>query len=451
LVLTSGDKLPSKGFASRTFWHGKPCGINFLPQNAIQTKLKLVPNFIFLLVLMKNFDIILLMFFKKKIKNQKIILFDFRSSSIACAIMSFNPIKDNFEIIFADREHYFFNEKPNNTDFIETAHNILKKLLQKINHFKISDKNIAHEISSIHILWGAPWYLPEFVDIHYEQTKNFNFTEKLLQKFIKNVIEKKEQIDFEIIEKNIATILINGYEIDNPFQQKTKDVKICLSLSKISEETKANIENIISNKLHCDTIHHHSHVNVFHSFLKNYYYSNQNYVLIDIGGEITEMAIVRNSFLKTYLTIPIGSHLFVREFSKKINHDLHSTFSHLDLLVKDGLKPGVRRKLQNIFESIYDQYLEIIKNTLTNQKITNFPNKFYIFCDQKNTEIFKKVFENPDCYYGVFKISRKPEIVVFDRNSFRKIVKYKNEREQDNLVSIFSNFVTIWDKFNIKK
>jgi hypothetical protein len=61
------------------------------------------------------------MFFGGKNKSKKIILFDFRSSSVAASIISVNKENVVPKILFTERERYYFSEAPKSDEFIKRA------------------------------------------------------------------------------------------------------------------------------------------------------------------------------------------------------------------------------------------------------------------------------------------------------------------------------------------
>jgi len=385
------------------------------------------------------------MFFGGRDKSKKIILFDFRSSSVAAAIIAVDEEISLPKILFTKRENYYFSEAPKADEFIMRAHIALKKLIQEINHFKINDPDIEHAISEVRILYGAPWYTPNFIDIHHEQDKDFIFTKELLAKILKNTDKKLEiNPDSELIEKNLSSILVNGYETADPFKKKTRDIKMSLYLAYVATETKDEIERIIKNNLHVEDIYSHSHTAILHSFLKSNFHSANNYVLLDVSGEMTEITIVRNSFFKKHVTIPVGSHIFSRKLAELSGYDLHTAWSHLNIFLNNKNEPKINKKISNVFEDIKDYYLQLVKETFTQEKIVDIPSTIFIIADQEVRGLVKNVFESHDGYAGTLKISRKPDIISFNKETFSNLCLYSPGIHADNLISIFSNFVKMY-------
>jgi hypothetical protein len=385
------------------------------------------------------------MFFGKKNKSKKIILFDFRSSSVAASIISVDEENPVPKILFAKREHYYFTEAPKADQFINRAHIALKKLIKNIHSFKINDSNLDHATAEIHILYGAPWYNPDFIDAHYEQDKPFVFNKELLAKIIRSATKELElNTEGEIIEKNIASILINGYETDSPFNKKATDVKMSLYLSHVANQTKDDIENIIKDNFHVEKIHSHSHASVLYTFLKNNFHAANNYVLMDISGEVTEITIVRNSFFKKNITVPVGSHIFNRKIAEMYGYDLHTSISNINIFLDDKNEPKAKKKAKEMFENIKDHYLNLIETSFNREKILNIPTKIFISADEEVRNLFANIFESSDGYGGTLKMSKKPHIISFNKETFKSLCHYDLGVHADNTISIFSNFVKMY-------
>lgn len=385
------------------------------------------------------------MFFGGKNKSKKIILFDFRSSSVAASIMSTHSDSDVPTILFTQREHYYFTEAPKADEFINRAHVALKKCIKAIHAFKTTDPNLEHTVSEVHVLYGAPWYTPDFLDIHYEQDKNFTFSKELLTKIVKHATKDLENnTPGTIIEKNVASILINGYETNEPFNKKARDVKMSFYLSHVSEETKSDIEQIIKDGFHVDEIHSHSHTSVLYSFLKQNFHATDNYVLLDVSGEITEITIIRNSFFKKHITIPVGAHIFARKLSELSGYDLYTSRSHLNVFLDDKNEPTSKKKIAKVFEHIKDYYLDLVKTSFNQQKVVDIPTKIFIISDSEVRNLVKHIFESSDGYAGTLKMSRKPDVISFNRETFSSLCEYRSGVHADNIISIFSNFVKMY-------
>lgn len=385
------------------------------------------------------------MFFGGKNKSKKIILFDFRSSSVAASIMSTHPDSDVPTILFTQREHYYFTEAPKADEFINRAHVALKKCIKAIHAFKTTDPNLEHTVSEVHVLYGAPWYTPDFLDIHYEQDKNFTFSKELLTKIVKHATKDLENnTPGTIIEKNVASILINGYETNEPFNKKARDVKMSFYLSYVSEETKNDIEQIIKDGFHVDEIYSHSHTSVLYSFLKQNFHATDNYVLLDVSGEMTEITIIRNSFFKKHITIPVGAHIFARKLSELSGYDLYTSRSHLNVFLDDTNEPTSKKKIAKVFEHIKDYYLDLVKTSFNQQKVVDIPTKIFIISDSEVRNLVKHIFESSDGYAGTLKMSRKPDVISFNRETFSSLCEYRPGVHADNIISIFSNFVKMY-------
>lgn len=385
------------------------------------------------------------MLFGEKNKSKKIILFDFRSSSVAASIISTNQETSVPKILFVRREHYYFTEAPKADEFINRAHVALKKLIKEVHSFKTTDSDLNHATAEIHVLYGSPWYTPDFIDIHYQQDKDFVFKRELLAKILKNATKDLEsKVDGEIIEKNVASILVNGYETDEPFNKKTKDIKMSFYLSHIAEKTKNDIEEIIKNNFHTMEIQNHSHASVLYSFLKQNIPSSNNYLLLDISGEITEITVIRNSFFKKHITIPVGSHIFSRKLSEIYGYDLYNSWSHVNLFLDEKNDPASKKKIGKVFEHIKDYYLDLVKTAFQQEKVIDIPTKIFIISDNEVRSLIKNIFESSDGYAGTLKMSRKPDIISFNRETFSNLCLYAPGVQADNIISIFSNFVKMY-------
>src|SRR3989338_6809348 len=150
----------------------------------------------------------------------------------------------------------------------------------------------------------------------------FVFTSTLALDLIKKEIdlfEKEYLVKYEGVEhpvrsiefKNIKTML-NGYETTQPLDQKGKELEMTIFISISPEVVLKKIEKIIQMHFYHKEIQFFSSVMATFVVVRDVYAHNENFLLIDIGGEVTDIFMVKKNVLRESISFPLGLNFIIR-------------------------------------------------------------------------------------------------------------------------------------------
>jgi len=141
-----------------------------------------------------------------------------------------------------------------------------------------------------------------------------------------------------------------------------------------------------------------------------------NVISIYIGGEITELNIIKDDSLVYFATFPIGKHDFLRSLNTTIKTYDYELLNQKEIQIKS-------KKQEMLFEKTKLDWSQSICDLLHhfNQQV---PSKLLILTDAKTRPFFINLITNS--------ISQNPEsilknhrIINFDISMFKDIISYK--------------------------
>ena len=150
---------------------------------------------------------------------------------------------------------------------------------------------------------SSPWYVSQTRTIVFKQNTPFLVTEKLadelIQKEIK-IFEEENAVkypggskDVRPIElKNVKTIL-NGYEAPSPLGQKAQELEMVMFISIGGEQMLSRVEETIRKYFHFEAIKFSSFAMASFTVLRDKFVNQQNFLLVDIGGEMTDIFLAK--------------------------------------------------------------------------------------------------------------------------------------------------------------
>jgi hypothetical protein len=377
------------------------------------------------------------MFFFKSEKNkiEYKILFDFRNSSLAFALLKKEG--EEFLILESERKYFYFTKIENPNLYIETFYDQLKIFCNKIIK---KNPALIKENLNFEILLGSPWYDCKIKNFSLNENK-----EKKINKFLlNNIIEKNILIDSEhkLIENKIINLKINGYAVENPLDKKFKQLDFHNYQSFVAKNTEKDITKILKDNFHHSKINWCTHPIVLFVNFKNYFNDLNNFLIFDVGGEITEMTQVIQNRIKNIYTIPVGTNNFLRKLTNNFNYELNLAFSKMEIYNEDHIDTQ-NNKENIIFNEFKKEWLENIKEVFEKHKTLSNPSNILIISDQKFQKITKKIIDDPSGWANALKNNRKPETTIIDNYNILKEIKYKNSEEKDTVLSLFTNYLII--------
>src|SRR3989344_5473983 len=122
-----------------------------------------------------------------------------------------------------------------------------------------------------------------------------------------------------IIEKKIVQIKLNGYEVRNPYGQKTSRIELSMIVGVSSGKVVESIERKLSNFFHVKSVHFGAFPIAAFSAIRDIFPNEKNFLFIDITGEATDVSLVSNDILAGTVAFSRGKNFFIREISTQLH------------------------------------------------------------------------------------------------------------------------------------
>jgi len=198
-------------------------------------------------------------FFSSQKQNENLtLLVDIGSASVGAALVLIEKGKTPL-IIASAREDISFQEALVSSKFLIAMNHAFDKVLKTLQE-KTKTTGVPQ---NVFCTLSSPWFILKTRDLHVSRDEEFEVTEKNLEEFInEDIVKLKEELkdtlppqDVRIIEKKIIHIKLNGYEIKNPYKQKTSRMELSVTIGVSSGKVIQSIEQKINNFFHARTVH----------------------------------------------------------------------------------------------------------------------------------------------------------------------------------------------------
>ncbi|HRY30926.1 MAG TPA: hypothetical protein P5328_00845 [Candidatus Paceibacterota bacterium] len=387
-------------------------------------------------------------FFNRKNNLAKLkLILDIRSSSVGGSLCTQRE-NELPMIIYSIRKPVFSNGVINSETFFDQMMKALDVVLDKIEKEGIkqnSDKPSQNFISEIWCAFSSPWYAATIKNIEIKNDKPIQFTQPLLEKILKqqNILggANKEKA---VIERKILSVQMDDYEIADPFEKVAKKIEASFYLSEISQKTKRAVEKRLEDKFNAVDIKFCTHPAVLISSIKRLFRSVEDFIFIDVGGEITELGFYREGKLLELLTVPFGAHNFLREIMSEYSLDLTAAVSRLNLLLDNKLDSQSYENGLAVINRVKQKFISILAEATKNKlskEVT--PSTIFLTSDLEFGELLKGLILSKEVYNQNLKINSEPFLHIVNKNSVHDLYDPAANTQQDPILSLIALFSAI--------
>jgi len=288
----------------------------------------------------------------------------------------------------------------------------------------------------IHCVLASPWYISETRLVKMSKEHSFVFTKKIVDELLQKEMEslnltyknKYDDIDSapEIIEHPVLSMSLNGYQVDDPIGKRTRSIELNMVVSLSPKLCLDKIRDVLSNNFHHTPVSFSSFIISSYIAVRDKYMNNDSYLLLDIGGEITDIAIVSKGVLKDSLSFPYGRKSLLREISEKLKIELRDAKEIFNLYNKGVISEKEKERLSPVLDSIskswgmsFKECINALPRTIT------LPNAMFLTIDSDVRNWFVNVINNEEFIQSMVP-NKKFTLVALDGPEFLNMCSVKN-------------------------
>jgi len=336
-------------------------------------------------------------FSRAKNKSELVLVFDIGSGKVGGSLFW---MKDSGtpEIIFTAVEQIPLEANFDIDRFLSLTIQSLEVVAERVSSAGLGvPKGIFCVLSS-------PWHISQTRIINFQKNTPFIFTAKLAESLVQkeiNIFEEEHSIknvdasNFNrIIElKNIKTIL-NGYETPEPLNKKIKELEITIFVSMSEEQVLKKIEDAIGKFFHHKQIGFSSFELSSFAVVRDVFTKQENFLLVDVGGEVTNISMVRKNILRESITFPIGFNFLIRGVATSLGCTLAEASSMISLFEAGHAEETVAKKVSLLMDQIKIGWLKSFQDALANiSNDISIPSTIYLTTDNEFADFFTQTIK----------------------------------------------------------
>ena len=329
--------------------------------------------------------------------------------------------------------------QPEVKNFIELPHDPVpvveeKSLIRSINR---DIRDIKKQLAGVRfdhatIILSSPWYFSQTRKITVERDEQFIVDKELISQLLeeeKNIFLNRALVQFsipegdepELLETAVMQALLNGYETDSFMNKSARQLQlsvyISMSMKKLINELTSIAEDLFGVK---KAVVHSSPYILLKSARAVLEISNAGAVIVDIGGEVTDIVIVRDGTIDETLSFGRGLHFILRRVAGALAITSTEALSYLRAQSSEHISEKHDSKLQAIVGDAVKEWQQMFYEAIAKSaELRMLPNRFILIGDGAEFSIFAEAIESGEWKKFIYKIA-PIKIEVLYPNALRR-------------------------------
>ncbi len=382
--------------------------------------------------------------FSRKKKEELVLLFDIGSSSVGGALFYLQE-KGVPRIIYTIREPIILEKKIDIDRFSTLTIEALKTVSTKICMKGLGVPN------RIFCILSSPWCASQTRLIKLNQEVPVTFTDKLANELIQKEVKifeeeymsgiSNEENGLETIElKNMKTTL-NGYDTLNPVGQKAKEIIISVFVSMAEKHLLVKIKENISRHFRSPNLRFSSFMIASFAVARDTFINQENFLLVNIGGEVTDISMIKKDIIRESVSFPLGHNFVVRGVAEGVDCSLDEARSFLSLYKNDHISDVSKRKLEPVISAVKTEWLKNFQEFLSNlTSDISIPSVVFITIDKDLAKFFSEIIKTEQFNQYILTES-KFKVIFLGAQDLHGIALFEENTSHDPFLIIESIYI----------
>ena len=263
---------------------------------------------------------------------------------------------------------------------------------------------VTSPVDVVNVCLSSPWYESQVRTAKLVRPTSFIASKTILDDIVKREIKSFEEEEIKTknlsgdtvraIESQTIKVLLNGYEVNEPIGQSAKELELTIFLSIASEHTLKDIEDIIS-RVYTAPINFSSFLSMTYLVSRDFFPHQENYVLVDVGGEITDISIIKNNGLQQSFSFPCGKNFILRRLSGCLKRTIPESETLWALHTENKTSGKVKEICEDTLSTAKNEWQILFQKALyTASKDLYIPNVILLTVDEDLADWFSNAIKN---------------------------------------------------------
>ena len=353
------------------------------------------------------------MFSSKHVENKLVLILDIQSSVIRGSLTVMHPEVVPM-VIFTYNAVIDYKSSTDSSQLIKaTLHGISETIQAVLRHIHIQRSSkgipeIPRKISAVHYVLSSPWIVSEAKVLSMQFDKDTEITEQYICNLIKDDREKMAPSStepLEVIEQKIFDVRLNGYSVSDWEHKTTRSLEVSFTVSVAGESMIACFIEECKHFIHSNKVQFHSSLLLQYIGIEKVHETGQDYCLIHIHGDETDVSIVRQKSCIYFGSYPFGVRTLILRIGTLTDNHRQAADSLLTLYTGEKLDEEHNEKNIKAINTAIGEWANALKMLLIESKVVIKPSASMILTAWAHDDCFVKILKQNNPGVSVFLLS----------------------------------------------
>ncbi|MEI7765546.1 MAG: hypothetical protein WCI93_03095 [bacterium] len=383
-------------------------------------------------------------FGKAKNKEELVLVFDIGSSSVG-GVLFLMQKSGVPKIIYSIREPITLEKNLSFDRFFSFTQKSIEVVSDKICKIGLGAPK------KIYCVLSSPWYASQTRTIVLKKNAPFIFNEKLADSLIQKEIALFEE---ECSQKYVHTnskvipielknmqIMLNGYVVHHPLNQKTTELTMTVFVSMGEEEILNKMKETIGKHFYSPNIKFSSFAISSFVVARDMFIPQEGFLLIDIGGEVTDISMIKKDILRSSISFSLGHNFLVRGIASILDCTFAEALSYIALYKNGHIADVALSKIEPIINKLKGEWLkEFQKSLVSLSNDISIPATIFLTVDQEFSDFFIETIKSEQ--FNQYTLTEsKFQIVFLSKQALHGIAVFEKDVARDPFLIIESIYV----------
>lgn len=377
--------------------------------------------------------------FNKKPETKHAAIFDIGSGSVGVSLVEFDSTSNYPTILWNNRSTMSFQEVPH---FEQLTKSMLSTLLDSVlmlqteGFQRFRESSQKNTIDDMLFVFASPWYAMQTKVITFEKEKPFRINKSFLEALIdkeekqfralaKRDAGGKAKAEPQLMERQVIQTVLNGYTTQHPYNKMVHQVKIDFILSAVPKDVHEKISEIAAQMLNGESGIFHSFTLVSFSIVRDIFHNKDNFLLLDISAEITDVTLVHEGALLETASFPQGKHFLIRDIASELNTIPEEATSLLRAYFDGHIGAEHYGKIKSALAKTAESWIHSLNETLIQlSENVSIPETIFMTVDNDFSAWFKETIEKTDFSHLIFS-GASFNIILLNSTLLANYVRYR--------------------------
>ncbi len=379
-------------------------------------------------------------------ESHNALLIDVGSGSVGASLVSYSYTKDGKEekphILYSVRKPYSLTESASYDQLVGLMQKTLKETLGMIHDAQVVLPDKVYAVLS------APWYASQTRTIVYNKKPAFVVTEKLINEltkkeidFFKESLAKQVEGESYIIESTTQAITLNGYSLHDPIGKKAEEMTISLFVSLSPRHVIDAVHEEVERVYRLKKIQFSSGGACSFVALRDSFPSEESFMIVSVGSEVTDVVLVRNHILSTSFTFPKGTHSVYRTIANSLSLDVKEAKTRALLCENGHASPEMTRTISPLLDGAKNEWTEMFSKTLAEfVNDLSIPHTVFVLAPEELSCWYKDTLINEP--FHQYTLTEKDfNVILVENETLHEYLVFDEGVIKDSFMSLQSLFI----------